>query len=50
MTDKLGLNGSVNLLGGTMRHIFIRAVGDTVDPPRTEVKAILTDMRAMGTV
>ena len=47
--DKPGLNGSVNLLADAMRRVFTEAVEGAVDPLRTEMKAMRTDMRDMET-
>ena len=45
MTDKPGLNGSVNLLADAMRKVFTEAVEGAVDPLRTEMKAMRTEIR-----
>ena len=47
MPDKPGLNGSVNLLADAMRKVFTEAVEGAVDPLRTEMRAMRTDMRDM---
>ena len=45
MSDKPGLNGSVNLLADAMRRVFTEAVEGAVDPLRTEMKAMRTEIR-----
>ena len=40
-----GLNGSVNLLADAMRRVFTEAMEGAVDPLRTEMKAMRTEIR-----
>ena len=50
MRDEAGkLNGSVNLLADAMHKVFSEAVEGAVEPLTTEMKALRTDVRDMGT-
>ena len=47
MTDAPKLNGSVDLLAKAMRQVFTEAVQGAVEPVKTEVQAMRTEMRDM---